>query len=116
MRFGLFVLLIMIGGMVTQWYLPWWSLVLVAFLAGYFLPLRRTAHSFFAGFVAGFLLWSLYASYLEVTNDGVLAARIGFLLGGISGSLLPLLSGIFAGILSGMGALSGKLGKEAVRR
>jgi len=99
-----------------QSFFPWWSLVVAAFACGYFMPLRLRIHSLWAGFIAGFLLWSVYALYLNMTNDGLLTTKIGDLLGGVPALSLPVLSGLFAGILSGMGALSGRLGKGLLER
>lgn len=111
MRFGLLILSIVVVGGVVQSFLPWWSLVVVAFAGGALLPLRTGAQSLGAGFLAGFLLWGLYAFYLNSLNEGLLAARIGTLLGGIPAGFLPWLSGIFAGIFAGLGALTGRLGR-----
>ena len=66
--------------------------------------------------MAGLLLWGGYAFYLNLANAGLLAGKIGELLGGIPGIWLPFLSGAFAGLLSGLGALSGRLGWELTRR
>lgn len=112
MRFGLLVLSIIIVGAGVQLFLPWWSLVLIAFSGGALLPLRTVGQSFGAGFLAGFLLWGLYAFYLSTLNEGLLAARIGTLLGGLPGNLMPWLSGLYAGILAGFGALTGRLGRS----
>lgn len=90
-------------------------MVVIAFAWGYGVPLFPRAYSFWAGFLAGFVLWGGYAFYLNLANSGLLAEKIGDLLGGIPGGWLPVLSGLFAGILSGLGAMSGRLGWDAVR-
>ena len=111
MRFGTLILLILLLSTVLQLFLPWWSLALAAFAGGYFIPLPFKTYSFWAGFIAGFLLWGIYALFLSIANDGLLAAKVGVLLGGIPAAALPFLSGLFAAILSGMAALSGRMGQ-----
>lgn len=115
MRFGLLVLSILVVGAGVQSFFPWWSLVLIAFLGGALLPLRSGALSFGAGFLAGFLLWGLYAFYLSTLNEGILAARIGTLLGGLPAALMPWVSGLFGAIFAGLGALTGRLGRGFYR-
>lgn len=112
MRFGLLVLSIIIVGAGAQLFFPWWSLVVVACLLGALLPLRTGSLNFGAGFLAGFLLWGLYAWYLSTLNEGILAARIGTLLGGLPGGLMPWVSGLFAAIVTALGALTGRLGRD----
>lgn len=115
MRFWLLVLGILISCALTQPFLPWWTLVIIAFIWGYGMPLPARYHSFWAGFLAAALLWGAYAFYISWGNDGLLAGRIGRLLGGMPGDVLPLVSGLFAGALSGLGALCGRLGRDLVK-
>lgn len=110
MRFWILTLGIIISGAVLQPFFPWWSLVLIAFFWGYVLPLNPVNRSFAAGFLGGLLLWGGYAFYLNWGNDGILATRVANLLGGLPVGLLPFISGLFAGMLAGFAALTGRLG------
>ena len=116
MRFLILTIIILVSAAILQLLLPWWSLVIIAGLWAYLMPLLPRYQSFLAGFLAGFLLWGGYAWYLSSINDGLLADRVGLLLGGMPGMALPILSGFFAALLAGLGALSGRLGLDWVRK
>lgn len=101
-------------GATAHQFLPWYAIVIVAFLLGLLVELggRR---SFVAGFAGGFLLWGVYVVYLNYYNDGLLAGRIGELMGGLSPVLLVFITASLGGLLAGMGALTGSLGRAAIK-
>ena len=61
----------------------------------------RGAWPFFMGFIALFLLWSLYAYGLDWNNQHILADKIGDLLG-MEGWMVPLLTGLVGGLMGGV--------------
>ncbi len=90
-------------------YLPWWSLVIAAFIAGW-LVYQSAWRSFLAGFLGLFLLWSFLAWWSDSANESILSARISQLLPGPDNALFVIiLTGILAGIPAGMGALTGHI-------
>lgn len=94
-----------------QGLLAWWSLpVLAALIALIFRMRPHTA--LLGGFLGGLLLWGGYAAILNAQNDGIMSARIGELFGGISGILLVLITGIFGGLFSALGAWTGSLARR----
>ncbi len=99
--------------LMSQWWLPWYALVAAALAAGA-LSRLGAGGSFAAGFLAGFLLWGGYAWYLDSRNGGVLAARMGELFGGVPGAALLAATALLGGLLAGLGALTGSLGRTAL--
>jgi hypothetical protein len=110
MRFVLLISGILLLGGIAHQFLPWYALVIAAFLLG-LVARVGVRQSFLAGFAAGFLLWGVYAGYLNYLNDGLLGGRVGQLMGGMSPAMMVGLTGLLGGLLAGMGALSGNLGR-----
>jgi hypothetical protein len=111
MRFALYALLLaLVAGLLHYLlpFVPWWTTALVALLLSLFIKNKPTT-AFFAGFVGALLLWGGLAFYLSTQNDGILAARMGNLLGGLPGMSLPVVTGLLGGILGGLGGLTGSL-------
>ena len=88
---------------------PWWSGVVVAFICAAVAQLLP-GQSFVAGFLGLGVMWAVQAGILDANNDGILSARIGVLLGGISGMGLLLITCGLGGLLGGLGGLSGTSG------
>jgi hypothetical protein len=113
MRFILFILIILAASWVAHLFLPWWIPVVVAAVVALFFR-QGAARSFTGGFVALLLLWGVYAWYLNSANDGLLAARIGELFGGLSPAMLVATTALVGGLFGGLGALTGALGAQAI--
>jgi len=61
------------------------------------------------GFISVFIVWLAYTLYLDIENQGLLSQKIGILLGGVSGSILPWISALIGAI---GGTLSAWVGYE----
>ena len=106
------ILTILLAG-ITQLFLPWWTLAIAAALIAIFFQYKYSYNSYFAGFISLFLLWSVYALWIYSGETGVvLSDKIGTLFGGLNGLTLVFVSGLFAGVLGGFGALTGTLGRN----
>lgn len=105
---------LLVLALIGQWWLPWYALVAAALLVGALFRLGAGG-SFAAGFLAGFLLWGGYAWYLDNRNGGLLSARMGELFGGLPGAALLAATALLGGLLAGLGALAGSLGRAALR-
>lgn len=101
-------------GYLLQPLTPWWSLTIIALLAAIVFQLSPSKGAL-AGFLAGLILWGGIALLQSQANGGLLADRIGAMLGGVPGSLVPLLSGLIGGITASLGALLGSLGRGLLR-
>jgi len=102
-----FIMTILIA-IVLSLYLPWWSIMVSAFVTSLFLSLKKSA-VFFVPFFAIALLWMVEAFYLSNGNDFILAKKIAVLLP-LDGNqyLLMLITGIIGGIAAGITAIFGK--------
>ena len=99
--------LTIILALVFSMFLPWWSVMLAAFLAGAIVRLRNVS-AFFVPFLAIALFWIVYAWVLSNANDFILAQKIAELLP-LSGNvyLLLLITGIVGGLSAGTAAVFG---------
>jgi len=105
--------LIVILGALVSLFLPWWSFVLVAFGVCFFLA-KGTGSAFLAGFLGLFVLWGGYAFWLNQSNDGILAEKMGLLFGGLSPILMILVTAGLGAILGGLASWSGFWVKSAL--
>ena len=89
-------------------FLPWWSIMLAAFLSAVFVPLKK-ASVFFIPFLEILLFWSVYCFVLSSANDFTLAKKISELLK-IGGNpyLLILVTGVIGGLAAGIAAVFGR--------
>ena len=96
-------LLAVVGGL----YFPWWIIAAAAFISVLLIPMR-SSKAFLAGFLGIFILWVLLATWIDVKNNGVLAAKVAqiFPLGG-SAFLLILVTALVGGLVGGVAALCG---------
>ncbi len=111
--FILFFLLMIILGAGLQLVLPWWSIALLGAVLGYFFQLRPV-NGFLYGFLAAATLWGLWSGWLSMANDNILAGRLATLFGGLPPLAMALITAVFGGLLGGLGALTGSLGKGLV--
>ena len=93
---------------VLSQFLPWWSVMLAAFISAISISLKRSA-VFFVPFMAIALFWIVYAYWLSSSNDFVLADKIAVLLS-LQGNpyLLILITGLLGGLAAGIAAVFGK--------
>lgn len=102
-----FVLTILLAVVLSQ-FLPWWSVMVAAFVTALFFSLKRGA-VFFVPFLAIFLFWAMYAFWLGNPNDFILSKKIAVLLPlGGNPLLLILITGFIGGLAAGVAALFGK--------
>ncbi|MBO6660511.1 MULTISPECIES: hypothetical protein [Roseivirga] len=101
-----FILTIILG-VILSLFLPWWAVMLAAFLSGAIVRLRNVA-AFFVPFGAIALLWIVNAWMLSNANDYTLASKIAVLLP-LEGNvvLLILVTGVIGGLAAGVAGLFG---------
>lgn len=93
--------------LVLSIFLPWWSVMLAAFISGAIVRLRNVS-AFFVPFLAITLFWIVYAWLLSSANDFILARKIAVLLSlGGNALLLVLVTGIIGGLSAGIAGLFG---------
>lgn len=107
MKIAVTILLTIILGFAAGLYLPWQSIALVSFLIAVFVY-QKPGMAYITGFAGMFLFWSLLAWWIDAQNDSILSHRMAqvFPLGG-SSFLLIVVTGLVAGFVGGLAALSG---------
>ena len=108
MKFLTSILLTALLSFVLGLYLPWWSLAIAAFIVAAMI-FQKPWHSFLSGFLGLFILWFIFASAVNTSNNGLLSQKVAsiFPLGG-STFLLILLTALVGAIVAGLAALSGR--------
>lgn len=108
-------LVILILSFAGGYFLPWWIVAIVAFLAALVWG-RRPGKSFWSGFGAVFTVWAVLALFKSIPNDNILASRVV--------QLFPIphhwiwllaVTSLIGGLVGGMAALSGVLIRRAVK-
>jgi hypothetical protein len=106
-------LIILLLSFISSYFLPWWFVAVIAFLAAFFMG-KSAVRPFLSGFAAVFVAWAVLALFKTLPNDNLLAKKVAVLfpLGG-NWILLLLITAIIGGLVGGMSALSGALLKKA---
>lgn len=101
-------ILTMVLAFVMAFLLPWWSIMVAAFVSSILLGLKRF-YVFLIPFMAICAFWMLCSFYLSNANDFILAKKIALLLP-LKGNpyLLILATGIVGGIAAGVAGIFGK--------
>jgi hypothetical protein len=88
-------------------YLGWWSIAIAGFLVA-LLVHQRPWKAFLSGFIGVFLCWGGIASWINMKNEGILAAKVAsiFPLAG-NAILMLLVTGFIGGLVGGLAAMSG---------
>jgi hypothetical protein len=115
-NFFLSLVLIALTAGLLQLVLPWWIVAVASYIVAYVIE-QKSSTSFLSGFLAIFLLWSVYAFVLSSANANILASKVALLLP-LKGNvwLLLLVTGIIGGLVSGFAALSGNLAAKYSER
>lgn len=89
-------------------FLPWWSIMVAAFLSALLLPLEKWS-SFLVPFSAIFFYWGIQAFVISSRNDFILAGKISELLQlGGSPDVLIFVTGVIGGLAAGIAAILGR--------
>jgi len=100
----------LLGGVAHQ-FLPWWSIVFASAIVGAIFS-KHAGSSFLYGFVGVLLLWGFAAYRLDALNEGILSERMGTIFGEIGGVGMIGATAVLGGLLGGLGAMTGTLGRK----
>jgi hypothetical protein len=112
MKFLIQVIAIAVAAFVLELFLPWWSITIAAFAAGYLL---KSKQNFLAGFLAIALVWGVYSFLIDYNGAAPLADRVASILT-INKTLLFFVTALIGGLVGGFAALSGSLLKKEKRK
>lgn len=105
-RLILFLITLIGGCLALKFTWPWWSIALIALVVGGLISVRRRAGFWFA-FLAGLFSWGGYVTYLQLTNDGILAQRMATLFQVGSGWSVVFVTACWGGLTAGLGGWTG---------
>jgi hypothetical protein len=115
LRAGGLLAAITVFGCLQSQFGAWWGVAIVAAILSFFFKLNPLT-SFGIGFSAVSLMWTTYCVILNMINKGEMAAKIGSLIGGLSTPVLIAITAGIGGLLGGLGALTGSLGRDLLNK
>ena len=107
-------LIILIVSLIAQFFLPWWIIAPVAFLAAFWKGNSGTS-AFGAGLLALFVCWLGMALVTHFSGGDVLSNRVAQIFKLPNGLLLAIVSALVGGLVGGFAALSGYLVKDLMK-
>jgi len=96
-------------------YLPWWSVVVVAFLVNA-LIYTKGSPSFLSGFLGVGLLWLILAWNIDAANASLLSSRVSQVLQIQSTFAILALTFLVGGLAGGFGALAGSHFRNLIKK
>ena len=116
MRFFLPTLLTILLSYLSGAFLPWWTFVPVTMIIFAFMPLKP-GMAFLSGFIALLILWGGLAWMMDASNHHILSKKIAQLfLKNDQYPFLILITSVIGGLLGGLSALTGSLGRRCLIR
>ncbi len=107
----LLALLVLIGALILNIFLPWWGIAIPGLIIGFQFN-EKPLPSFLWGFLGVFLLWGGQALYVHIANNGILSTRIAEMLGVGSPLIVILITAVLGGLVSGFATMTGSLLKS----
>ncbi|RXK85445.1 hypothetical protein [Filimonas effusa] len=112
MKFAVATVLTALLGFTAPLFLPWWCFAVTSLVIAYTIH-QKPLWAFVSGFTGLFLVWGVYAWFIDRQNGHILSQKIGPILKlGSSSLLLVIVTGLVAGLVSGMGALTGSFARK----
>lgn len=101
-----FLLFLLIGG-IASLFLPFWIIVPIGLLIGYFFS-GKSFVAFGLGFLSQFIVWIGTAAYFSFQNEGLLLEKMASLFGGLPPFILLLIIGFIGGMTGGLSSWTGQ--------
>jgi hypothetical protein len=109
MKFLITIILIAVCSAVAEYFLPWWTIAIVAFMVAIAMPLKP-GKAFLSGFVGIALFWLCAALMKDIPNEHILSSRMAVLFFKKPNyDLFILVTVLVGGLVGGMAAWSGAL-------
>lgn len=109
-----FFLIVLTGVILTlNFHWLWFIPALVALIGSLPLRLRRRSGFWFA-FLAAFFTYGAYLTYVQFSNDGLLAGRLAQTFGVGSGWVVTAVAAVWGGLTAGLGGWCGVCLRKAV--
>ncbi len=108
-------LIILLLTLASGFFLPWWAMAIIAFLAAMYLG-KTSGRSFWGGFGGVFIAWGILALIKSIPNDNILAGRVAHLFHLSNWAFVVIVTALIGGLVGGMAALSGMLVKKVFQK
>jgi hypothetical protein len=108
MKFIVSVLLIGVFAAVAEYFLPWWSVAVVAFVVTFFMG-GKGGWGFLSGFSGVGILWVIAALLHDGANDHILSGRMAVLFKLPSYGLFICVTVLVGGLVGGLAGWAGAL-------
>lgn len=105
-----FVILILC--LLANFFLPWWSIAIIAFLTSLCIA-QTSRQAFWSGFFAVFIAWLVLFLFKSVPNDHIMVRKMASLLHLPHWILVLIVSALLGSIIGGLASLSGLFTKVA---
>lgn len=106
-------LLIALVAYLFMLFLPWWTIAIAAGLVSFIY--NTSTHSFLTGFIGVALLWFFWSMMNSMANEHLLAEKMAHVIvpnGALGAIGLVLVTAMIGGLVGGLGAMTGKLGRR----
>ncbi len=98
--------IVLLGGIGVQFFLPWWSLAVIAFFVGLWFG-SKLQHTVLVSFFAGGLCWLIPAVVIHLVKGDKMTQHIAELLGLGHSLWMFVITFFMAGIMAALSAASG---------
>lgn len=98
--------LIAVLSFLLQFFLPWWTLAIVAFGCAFFLG-KKSVPSFLSGFFGCGIVWLLMSLFIHFTKGDVMTNRIVELISLPDSWIIYFITFLVAAIVGGLASISG---------
>lgn len=95
-----------LGGWLIHSIAPWYAVAGIAFIGGWAAGLPDGPAAGWAALGAA-LLWAASAGWINLQNEGILATRVGALLGGVGPVVMIFVTALWGALLGGLGGWLG---------
>jgi len=103
MKLPIQLIAIVIAAFILELFMPWWSIAIAAFAAGFAL---KSNANFLAGFLGIAILWLTKALVMDVSSAAPLAERVAGIFS-LNKPLLMLVTSLIGGLVGGFAAMAG---------
>lgn len=100
------IVLILLLGLLTAQFFPWWFIAPLCLAIGFGVA-ENAGKAFALGFFSVFLLWAGVAAFTYLNGAEQIAMRMGVLLGDLQGGILIVVTGLIGGLIGGLALASG---------
>ncbi len=108
MRFILSIILIAFIASFVEYFLPWWSIAIVAFIVSFAMA-QKPAVSFLAGFLGIALFWLCAVLFIDWSNNHILSGKLAFVFKLPNYGMFIFITILVGGIIGGFAAWAAAL-------